>query len=167
MGNKHSLLMKFDQFISCRKRKKISKFFAKTLLCLQRIKHNHYWKMKFLKQATYIRYVIAKLPKFAQSSIQTSSDSLLRRILWSFILKYIAWTGQISLSDCVYLPSYLVKCVSWFMLWYLMTSWHFNILKVKTWLFQERKELLKWNKKTLFLVSKKLFLDTQNKLAKK
>ena len=31
------------------------------LLCLQRIKHNFYWKMKFLKQATYIRHAIAKL----------------------------------------------------------------------------------------------------------
>ena len=38
------------------------------LLSLQRIKHNLYWKMKGLKQATYIRYVLAKLSKFAQIS---------------------------------------------------------------------------------------------------
>ena len=31
--------------------------------------------MKLLKQATYIRYVLAKLSKFVQISTQTSSDS--------------------------------------------------------------------------------------------
>ena len=48
---------------------------------LQRIKQNLYWKMKFLKQATYIRHVIAKLSKFVLISMQTSPDSLLERIL--------------------------------------------------------------------------------------
>ena len=51
------------------------------LLCLQRIKHKFYWKMKFLKQATYIRYVIAKLSKFVQISMLTSTESSLQRIL--------------------------------------------------------------------------------------
>ena len=32
-------------------------------LCLQKIKYNNYWKIKFLKQATNIRYLIANLSK--------------------------------------------------------------------------------------------------------
>ena len=46
-------------------------------LCFQRIKNDHYCKIKFLKRAIYIRYVIAKLSKFIQISMQSSSDSLL------------------------------------------------------------------------------------------
>ena len=45
-------------------------------------KHSFYWKMKFLKKATYVRYVIAKLSKFSQISMLTSLDSFLQRILW-------------------------------------------------------------------------------------
>ena len=52
------------------------------LLCFQRIKYNSYWKMIFLKQATYIRYVIAKLSKFVQISMLTSTESFLQRNLW-------------------------------------------------------------------------------------
>ena len=55
--------------------------YFQTLLCLQRIKHNLYWKMKFLKQATHIKYMIAKLSKFVQISMQTSLDSFLLSIL--------------------------------------------------------------------------------------
>ena len=36
--------------------------------------------MKLSKQATYIRYVLAKLSKFVQIRTQTSSDSILQRI---------------------------------------------------------------------------------------
>ena len=64
--------MKFGQFIPYSKRKKINQ---KILQKLQPkklvpgpfefaiIMHNLYWKMKFLKQATYISYVITKLSK--------------------------------------------------------------------------------------------------------
>ena len=52
------------------------------LLCLQIIKHNFYWKTKFLKQATYIGYVKAKLSKSVQISMLTSLESFLQRILW-------------------------------------------------------------------------------------
>ena len=45
---------------------------------------------EILKQATYIRYVIANLPKFAQISTLTSAESFLQRILWK--LKR-AWTS--------------------------------------------------------------------------
>ena len=38
-----------------------------------------YWKMKFLKQPSYIRYVRAKLSKLVQISMLTSSDSFLQR----------------------------------------------------------------------------------------
>ena len=67
-------------------KKKIIKFFYKNpnlktssrpILCLQRIKHIFYWKMKFLKQATYIKYVVVKLSKFIETSMQASSDSFL------------------------------------------------------------------------------------------
>ena len=51
-------------------------------MCLKRSKHNLFWKMKFLKQATYIRYVIAKLSIFIQIKMQASSDCFLQRILW-------------------------------------------------------------------------------------
>ena len=43
--------------------------------------------MKILKPAIYIRHVIAKLSKFVQISVQTSSDSFSQRILWE--LTYI------------------------------------------------------------------------------
>ena len=34
--------------------------------------------MNFLKQATYIKYILAKLSEFVQISLQTSSDSFYR-----------------------------------------------------------------------------------------
>ena len=90
LGSKHSLLLKFGQFVILQEKKFHQKFLQKlrpenqfhALLRLQRIKNNFYWTMKFLKQATFIRYVIAKLSKFVQISTLTSSDSVLRRILW-------------------------------------------------------------------------------------
>ena len=71
-----------------KKKKKIKKYYKNCdlvhfLLCLQRIRHNLCGKMKFLKQASYIGYVIRKLLKFVQISMQTSSDSFLQRILKS------------------------------------------------------------------------------------
>ena len=44
-----------------------------------------------------------------------------------------------------YFSSYSVKCVSCFMIRHLMTSWHLNTWKVKIWLSQEWKELSKWS----------------------
>ena len=49
---------------------------------LERTEHNLYWKMKFLKQATFIRYVLAKLSNFVQISTQTFSDSVLQGFFW-------------------------------------------------------------------------------------
>ena len=82
--------MKFGQFMSYYKRKNfIKKLYqncglktsSRPFFDLQRIKHNFYWKMKFLKQATYIGYVIAKLSKSVQISMLTSLESLLQWIL--------------------------------------------------------------------------------------
>ena len=86
LRSKHSLLITFDQCILYYKIKHFVKKSAKAVtrklvsgpyVRLQRIKHNLYWKMNFLKQATYIRYVIAKVSKFVQISMQISSDSSL------------------------------------------------------------------------------------------
>ena len=57
---------------------KLSKL-PKTAWFLQKLalKHNLYWKMKFLKWANYIRHVIADLSKFVQTSMQTSAASYL------------------------------------------------------------------------------------------
>ena len=46
------------------------------------IKHSLYWKMRFLKQPAYIRYVTAKLSKFVKIKMHTSLDSFLQGILW-------------------------------------------------------------------------------------
>ena len=62
--------------------------------------------------------------------------------------------AKISSPNYVYFLSYSLKCVSCFMLRYLMTSWHLNIWKVIIWISQEWKELLKWNKKKFFFFQK-------------
>ena len=56
--------------------------YFQVLLCLHRIKHNFYWQMKFLKQATYTKYVIANLSKCVQINMSTFTGSFLPRILW-------------------------------------------------------------------------------------
>ena len=52
-----------------------------------------------------------------------------------------------SLADCVYFPSYSVKCISYFMLRHLMTSQNLKMCNFKIWFSREQKELFKWNKK--------------------
>ena len=74
-GSKHGLVMKSGQFMSYYKRKLQPENQFQALLYFQRIKNNLYWKMKLLKQATYIRYVLAKLSKFFQISTQTYLNS--------------------------------------------------------------------------------------------
>ena len=133
-------------------------------MCLKKITHNFYWKMRFLKQATSIRYVKAKLSKLVQISMLPHILRIfLQRIIWKSKRTWDKFTGHIfrrifwlkncfvihinwpnSLPGCVYFSSYLIKCVSCFMLRHLMTSWHLNIWTVKT-LPQEPKKLAKWN----------------------
>ena len=126
-----------------------------------------------LKQATYMRCELAKLPKFVQISTQTSSDSSdftedpvkikkglelvsqphFSKNFFDMKFSFVVWqTGQISLTDCVYFWSYSVKCVSCFRLRHLIISWQFEYLK-------------SWNKKHFSLFHKCCLLDTQNKLA--
>ena len=74
--------MKFDQFMSyiLQKKKTYEKNLQKlrpgnyfqSFLCLHRIKHNLYWKIKLLKQPTYVRYALGKLTKFVQISAKMS-----------------------------------------------------------------------------------------------
>ena len=45
------------------------------------IKRKFYWKMKYLKHATYIKYVIAKLSQFIQITMLTSTESSLQIIV--------------------------------------------------------------------------------------
>ena len=134
------------------------------LMFLQRIKHNLYWKMKYLKQATYIRSAVAKLSEFIQISMQSSSDSFYRGFLENWkgpgtSFQAIFFTEDFNKKfssviihklarfhyQTVYSPSYSVKCVFYPMLRHLMMSWNLNIWKVKIWLPQEQKELSKWN----------------------
>ena len=139
------------------------------LLCLQRMKQNFYWKVKFLKQASYVRYVIAKLLRFVQISMQTYSEFFLQRILWKLKRNKLLGNFFINLVtlhklakfhyQTVYFRSYSIICVSCFMLRHLMTSWHFNIWKVKIWLSQKQIELSKWNKKHFSLFQECSLLD--------
>ena len=64
--------MKFGQFMSHLNRKNFIQKLNKN--SNPKIKHNLYWKIKFLKQATYSRYVFAKLSKF-----------------WNFFIKTFLW----------------------------------------------------------------------------
>ena len=48
--------------------------YFRALLRLQRIKHNLYLKMKYLKQPAYIRYVTATASKFVKIIMHASSD---------------------------------------------------------------------------------------------
>ena len=51
--------------------------YPKTFYLKSLLKHNLCWKIKFLKQSTYIKYVLAKLSKLVQISILAFSDSFL------------------------------------------------------------------------------------------
>ena len=70
--------MKFGEFMPYYKRKLfIIKFYKNMTWKLvpgpfafvKNNKHNHYWKIKFLKQTDYIRYIIVKLSKYVKISM--------------------------------------------------------------------------------------------------
>ena len=63
------------------------------------------------------------------------------------------WSNCITKLCLLSKSSYSVKYISCFMLRHFMTPWHLNIWKVKIWLSQEQKELLKWKSQTFYLVS--------------
>ena len=66
-------------------------------------------------------------------------------IFWIVFFLNLPQTDQISLTDCIYFASYLVKCISCFMVRHLMTPWNLNIWNSKIWFSREWKTLLKWN----------------------
>ena len=129
-----------------------------------------------MKQATYERYVLAKLSKFVQINTQALLDSILQRSLWKSKRAQNLSSGHIFYRflkkknllqyypNWPNFPRYLVKCVSCFMLRHFMMSWHLNTWKVKIWLSQEWKELSKGSKKHFSLFHKLSLFDTQNKL---
>ena len=85
--NTYSLLMKFEQFMSYYRRKLFLKRHTKTgtwRLVPDPLVPGPLLENKFSKQATYIRYVTAKLCKIVQISMQPFLDSFLQRILWSW-----------------------------------------------------------------------------------
>ena len=111
------------------------------LFCvLQRIKHNLSWKMKFLEESTYSRYVIAKLSKlvqirmlasfsilFAEDSLKiTKGLELISRpqVSWNFLIKknYFVILHKLAKFHYQTVPSYSIKCVLCFMLRHLMKS---------------------------------------------
>ena len=86
LGSKFNLLMKLASLYYYQRKHFIKKFYkngnmktsSRPLLCFKRIKHNLSRKIKLLKQATYIKYVITNLSKFFQINMQVSSDSFLQ-----------------------------------------------------------------------------------------
>ena len=83
--------MKFGLVISCYKRKHFIKKFYKN--CNLKASSRPFYVFKELStislleneiiEATYIKYVIVKLSKFAQISTHTSSDLLLLKRAWN------------------------------------------------------------------------------------
>ena len=125
--------------------------------------------MKLLKRAAYVRYVIAKLSKFVQISMQTSSDSFLQRILWEFKRTWNQFPGHIfhwifdkrfsfvilhKLAkfhyQTVYFPNYSIKCVSCFMLRYLRRN--------DIWISEKLNFDYLKNKKSFLIEIKNIFL---------
>ena len=145
MGSKHSLLMKFGQFMLYYKRKNFIKKLYQN--CCLKTSSRLFFVCKELsttsigKQATYIGYVIAKLSKSAQISMLTSLESFLQKILGKlkrpgtslqatffieFFYKKFYFVILHKLAKfhykTVYFPSYSVMCVSCVMLRHLITS---------------------------------------------
>ena len=63
--------------------------------------------MKFLKQVTYIRYVTAKLSKFVQISMLTSTEFSLQTILWKLKRVWDYFPGHI--FDKNFILQYYIK----------------------------------------------------------
>ena len=103
--------MKFAQVISYYKRKKFIETLCKNwdlktssrpFLCLKRSKHNIYWKNEILKQATYIRYVIANLSTYRPPQVLFYRGFFENHFSYSFLINifllqyYIKWPDFIT-----------------------------------------------------------------------
>ena len=127
---KHSLLMKLDQFLPYYKIKiSIKKFykncFLKTSSLLQRI----IWKLKregfgISFMATF--FIIFFDKNFSFEILHKIAKFHYQTVFTFQVIQYVLHVKNI-----------------------MMTSWHLSIWKVKIWLSQERKWLLKWNKKNI------------------
>ena len=85
-----------------------------------------------------------------------SRPHLLQNFLIKFFFCHVTQIGQVSLLDCVYFPSYLVKSIPRFMLSHLMTSWNLRFSNSKISLTRTKRAFeVKW-KKSFYIVSKEL-----------
>ena len=106
--------------------------------------------MRFLKQTTYIRYVIAKLQNLFKSAcwFLFTEDSL-----------------KIKKSVTSFQATFFIEFVDekfYFVILCKLAKFHYQTVftsQVPKWLFQEWKELLKWNKKHSFLFHNCYLLD--------
>ena len=87
-------------------------------------------------------------------------ENIFSFVIWHKLVKFYKQTA--------YFPCFLVTCISCFMLRHLI-SWNLNFWNSKIWFSWERKECLKWKKKTFFLVSQvlsfRLEKDTSKNIA--
>ena len=89
-------------------------------------------QMKYKQLASKIYFPIEIMLDSSQTQKgleRVSRLQILQNFLIFFFLCIMTSTGQISLTGCVYFPSYSVKFVLCFMLIHLMTSWNFDFLK--------------------------------------
>ena len=77
----------------------------------------------------------------------------------------MTYSGQISLTDCVYFLSYSVKCIPCYMLRHLMASWN-SISKILNLYFLENKDSF-WSRKKKFFWIPKLLLFRPKKQTSK
>ena len=134
--------------------------------------------MKFLKQSTYIRYLITKLSKLVQISMLTSSDSLDKGFFENYKGSGTSFqaTFFVKLFDKKFYFVTMHKLAKFHYQTVITSGWAFDdvmtfeylkfIISRKILLSQERKELSKRNKKHFFLLHKYSLLHIQNKLAK-
>ena len=138
MGSKHSLLIKFDQF-KYYKRKNFVKIFYKNCnlkssrpFCVYKeFSTTSIGKWNFWSKLLMLDINISKTIKTCHSDFLgfLFTEDYYQVTFWQnffvkkiFFLWNITQTSQVSLPDCVYFPSYSLKCFSCFMLTYLMTS---------------------------------------------
>ena len=151
--------MKFGQYISYYKRKKIIKNFYKicnlktssrpfcackelsttaigkwifwsNLLILDMLEQNYQNLLKSACRTPQIPFYRGFLENFKNSGTSSQVTNFVDFFDKIFLLWYhINW--EISLPGCVYFPNYSVKYILYFKLGHLMTSWHLNVWKVK------------------------------------
>ena len=119
---------------------------------------NSIGKWNFWRKLPILNTYLQNCQKFVLISKQTSSNSFLQRIIWSFDIFFFFFfcnVTQILAPDCIYSPIYSVKCVSNFMfrIWWHHDIWISKNLK-SDYLKNEKRF---WNEmKTLIFFLKKV-----------